>query len=409
MNTEHDPIGSRSVTAPRTVIVTGKGGVGKTSVAAATALRGAAAGHRTIVVSTDPAHSLADSLDATLGDEPVPIADRLWGQEVRARAEMETHWAAIREWMSRLLAGQGVDELRAEELTVPPGLDELLALLRIRDHHRSGKYDLIVVDCAPTGETLRLLGFPEVARWWLERAFPLSGRLAGAARPLARSLEIPMPEAGVLEEVRALASRLVEIDGILRDEGRTSIRLVLNPDRMVIREAQRTYTHLCLYGYRTDAVIANRLLPEHFDGSHLSAWRQAQARNLEGVREGFAPVPVLEAPWLDREAVGTELLAQLGKELYGDGDPAADFGGASARSIRMDGEAAVLRIPAPFAGRDEIGLKQIGEELVLSMGGERRTMILPAALSGRRPAGARMVDGALEIRFRMSEHGDDER
>src|SRR5919109_4547782 len=181
--------------APRTILYTGKGGVGKTSVAAATARRCAAAGLRTVVMSTDPAHSLSDSLRAELGAEPTPIAERLAGQEVQAQREMEAHWAAVQRWLGQLLADRGVMEIAAEELTVPPGMDELFSLLQIKRHHESGEFDVIVVDCAPTGETLRLLGFPEIARWWLEKVFPWERRMVGAARPLARTFDVPLPGA----------------------------------------------------------------------------------------------------------------------------------------------------------------------------------------------------------------------
>lgn len=223
----------------RIILCTGKGGVGKTSVAAATALRGAAAGLRTVVISTDPAHSLGDCLEAELGPDPTPIADNLWAQEVRARVEMERSWAAMRGWLADVLARQGVDRLRAEELTVPPGMDELFSLLEIRHHDAEGDFDLIVVDCAPTGETLRLLGFPEVAKWWLEKVFPWNRRLAGAALPLARSLDLPVPDLDALGEVERLAGRLVEINAILRDRDRCSLRLVMNPDRIVTACGER--------------------------------------------------------------------------------------------------------------------------------------------------------------------------
>jgi arsenite/tail-anchored protein-transporting ATPase len=215
---------------PRTILYTGKGGVGKTSVAAATALAIARSGLRTIVMSTDPAHSLSDSLETELGPQPVPVADNLWAQEVQAEAEMERHWQAVQSWLGGLLSDRGVDRILAEELTVPPGMDEIFSLLQLKRHHESGEFDVIIVDCAPTGETLRLLSFPEVARWWLEKVFPWEKRLLSAARPFAKTvLDLPLPGNDVLAEVQDLVRNLIDMSEILRDRSRSSIRLVMNP------------------------------------------------------------------------------------------------------------------------------------------------------------------------------------
>src|SRR4051794_31646802 len=294
--------------APRTILYTGKGGVGKTSVAAATARRCARSGLRTIVLSTDPAHSLSDSLEAELGSEPTPCGDLLWGQEVQAQEEMERHWEAVQEWLGELLAEHGVDRISAEELTVPPGMDELFSLLQIKRHHdESGAsgFDVIIVDCAPTGETLRLLSFPDVCTWWLEKVFPWERRLLAAARPLARTfLDIPLPSEAVMDDVQRLVRNLVAMNGILRDRSCTSIRLVMNPDRMVVREAMRTFTYLNLYGYLTDAVVVNRVFPPEVDGGYFGAWRAVQSEQMELVRSGFGPVPILTAPYFEQEVVG---------------------------------------------------------------------------------------------------------
>src|SRR5919199_3174145 len=233
---------------PRTILYTGKGGVGKTSVAAATARRCAAEGLRTIVLSTDPAHSLSDSLDAELASAPTKAGKNLWGQEVQAQEEMERHWEAVQDWMGEMLAERGVDRITAEELTVPPGMDELFSLLQIKRHHESGEFDAIVVDCAPTGETLRLLSFPDVASWWLEKVFPIERKVMAAARPFARAmLDVQLPTERVFEDVERLVGNLVARKGLLRDRSLTSVRLVMNPDRMVIKEAMRTFTYLNLY------------------------------------------------------------------------------------------------------------------------------------------------------------------
>ena len=385
---------------PRIILCTGKGGVGKTSVAAATALRGAAEGLRSIVVSTDPAHSLADCLETALGPEPTAIGPRLWGQEVRAQTEMERSWAAMREWLAHVLARQGVDRLRAEELTVPPGMDELFSLLEIRRHQASGEFDLIVVDCAPTGETLRLLGFPEMAKWWIEKVFPWNRRLTNAARPLSRTLDLPLPGLEALGDLERLAESLVEINAILRDRERCTLRLVMGPDQMVVREARRTFTYLGLYGFATDAVIANRILPVELADGYLGDWRRSQAHTLTAIREGFAPVPVLEARLFEREVVGREMLERLADELYADTDRAtAVLWDGPGREFEINGGAPLLRLPLPFVERGDIDLKQIRDELIVTVAGERRTIILPQALAGLQPSSAKLENGALEIRF----------
>jgi arsenite/tail-anchored protein-transporting ATPase len=387
------------VQPPRTILYTGKGGVGKTSVAAATARRCAAAGLRTIVLSTDPAHSLSDSLEVALGPEPSPAGDRLWGQEVRAQREMETHWASVQSWLSGLLADRGIEQIRAEELTVPPGMDELFSLLQIKRHHEDGEFDVVVVDCAPTGETLRLLGFPDIARWWLEKVFPWEGRLLGAARPLARTFDVALPGPEVFEQVRRLTRGLIEMNLILRDRERSSIRLVMNPDRMVIKEAQRTFTYLNLYGYLTDAVIVNRIFPEDVAGGYFGPWRERQREHLQAVHEGFAPVPVLEARYFEHEVVGGPMLDRLGEELFGRHAAHEVLHSELAQELTMDDGAAVLRLPIPFSEKADIDLKKVGDELIVAVGGEKRTIILPSALAAQRPAGASFEHGTLKVTF----------
>ncbi len=390
-----------TLTAPRTILYTGKGGVGKTSVAAATARLCAARGLRTVVLSTDPAHSLSDSLEAPLGPDPTPVAERLWGQEVQAQREMEANWGRVQEWLAGLLADRGVMDIAAEELTVPPGMDELFSLLQIKTHHESGDYDVVIVDCAPTGETLRLLSFPEIAQWWLEKVFPVERKMVAAARPLAKTfLDVDLPGADVFGEVNQLVRNLVAMNEILRNTQTASIRLVMNADRMVVNEAQRTFTYLNLYGYLTDAVVVNRLFPDEVGDGYFGEWRRRQGERLEEIEQGFAPVPVLRARYFDEEVVGAPMLDRLGAELFGDGDPAATLYSELAQQIEQDAEGVTtIRIQVPFADRSELSLKQIGSELVVAAGREKRTIILPPALARRSPSGARLEDGSLEVSF----------
>jgi len=388
--------------APRTILYTGKGGVGKTSVAAATALRCAKAGLRTLVVSTDPAHSLSDSLEAELGGSPTQCGDGLWGQEVEAQAEMERHWEAVQDWMGDLLAERGVDRISAEELTVPPGMDELFSLLEIKRHHEEDEFDAIVVDCAPTGETLRLLSFPDVANWWLEKVFPWERRLVSAARPFARGLlDIPLPSDAVFEDVQRLVENLVAMNAILRDRSTTSLRLVMNPDRMVVKESMRTFTYLNLYGYLTDAVVVNRVLPNEAAEGYFAPWHEAQQEQMELVRSAFAPVPLLLASHLEREVVGVEMLDRLGGELFGgrEGEASQLQHEEIARELVSENGRATLRLPLPGASKAEIELKKIGLEVIVRVGPHKRTIMLPAALAAHRPRAASFEAGTLEVSF----------
>jgi arsenite-transporting ATPase len=390
--------------APRTILYTGKGGVGKTSVAAATARRCAAAGLRTVVLSTDPAHSLSDSLEAELSSAPTQIAANLWGQEVQAQEEMERHWEAVQEWMGDMLAERGVDRIAAEELTVPPGMDELFSLLQIKRHHESDEYDAIVVDCAPTGETLRLLSFPDVAKWWLEKMIPLERKMMGAARPFAKAmLDISLPGERVFDDIERLVHNLVAMNVILRNRATTSIRLVMNPDRMVIKESMRTFTYLNLYGYLTDAVVVNRVFPKEVEEGYFAAWRAVQSEQMELVRSAFSPVPILTAPYFDQEVVGPEMLDRLGDELFGESEAAALLYDDLSQELVSDNGTATLRLAIPFVEKADVELKKIGLEVIVRVGQQKRTIILPPTMAAYRPRSAQFEGGALSVRFERTD------
>lgn len=384
---------------PRTILYTGKGGVGKTSVAACTARRCARDGLRTLVISTDPAHSLSESLECELGVEPIQAGTHLWGQEVRAQDEMERHWSGVQEWLGELFLERGVDRISAEELTVPPGMDELFSLLRLQAQHQSGEWDAIVVDCAPTGETLRLLSFPEVARWWIEKVFPMERQILAAARPIARSLlDVPLPSAAVFADIRRLSSNLIGMNEILRDRERSTIRLVMNPDKMVIGEAMRTFTYLNLYGYLTDAVIVNRVFPAEV-GDYFAAWRKLQEEHLELVQSAFAPVPVLQAPYFDQEVLGAAMLDRLADSLFSEHAPSELLHDAITQDLTVTEHGARLRLALPFASKGAISLKKIGLELIVAVDGQKRTIMLPPALAAFAPTEATFEDGALQVSF----------
>jgi arsenite-transporting ATPase len=385
---------------PRTILYTGKGGVGKTSVAAASARRIAAHGARTLVISTDPAHSLADALQADVGGEPTKVGKRTWAQQVQAQDELERHWGAVSDWLGGLLMERGVDRIAAEELTVPPGGDELFSLLRIKRHVESGEFDAVIVDCAPTGETLRLLSFPDAARWWLDKVFGREQSMLAAARPLARMFfDVPLPDERVLAEIQRLVGSLVEMHELLRDARRVSMRLVMTPDRMVVSEAMRTFTYLNLYGYLTDAVVVNRVFPDELADGYFGAWRAVQQEQLVLVESGFAPVPVLCAPYFASEVIGPERLDELAGALF-DGRDAADvLHDRLTQELTVADGRAELRLDLPFADKGDVGLKKIGLELVVRVDGHKRTIVLPGALAGFKPTSATLAEGALVVGF----------
>ncbi len=389
----------------RILLYTGKGGTGKTSVAAATALLCADRGYRTIVLSTDIAHSLADALDRPLGAEPTQIESNLWGQEPEVFHNIEKYWGTIQRYVVELFSWRGLDEVMAEEMSVLPGMDELASLLWIADHHDHGQYDVIVVDAAPTGETLRLLSMPEAAHWWVERIAPIGRRMSRIGGSLLeRMIGVPLPDEQVFDAAEDLLHRLEHMHDLLADGDRTSVRLVLNLERVAIREAQRSFTYFHLYGYPTDLIVANRVLPAGV-GEYFQGWRDTQREYGPEVREAFAPVPVRSVPFFDKEVVGIDRLRELGRALFGDGDPTELFYSGRPYSVARENGSYVVSLELPFLSRDEIELSRNQDELVLQVGSWRRNLVLPRALVDAPTEGARMEDGTLKIRFAAPERG----
>ncbi len=383
----------------RIIVYTGKGGVGKTSVAAATGLLAAARGYRTVVISTDAAHSLGDSFDRRLGPEPTEIAPNLWGQESEVFHNVDKYWGTIQEYVSSVLRWRGLDDILAEEMSVLPGMDELASLLWIAEHHDRGLYDLIVVDAAPTGETLRLLSLPEAGRWWLDRIYPIQRRIAQLTSPiLGRVTGMPTPGDEVYNAGEELFRKLEHMHDLLSDPNLTSTRIVLNLEKMVIKEAQRSFTYFHLYGYPTDLVICNRVLPEDA-GSYFGAWREAQRRYWPLVEESFAPVPVRTAPFFDEEVVGERMLRQLGASVFGDRDPTEFFYRGRPYTIRREDGRYLLELELPFTSREEVHLSRFGDELVVGVGSWRRNLILPRVLLEAPTTGSSFHDHTLRIEF----------
>lgn len=391
----------------RIVLFTGKGGVGKTTVASATALRIAQSGRKTLLMSTDPAHSVADALGIELTPEPLEVASNLWAEELDPQQRLEENWREIQQHAIALLQWAGLEEIEAEELSVIPGLDELFALADVKRHHDEGPYDCVVVDCAPTGETLRLLSLPDVIQWYMDRIFPVERRVMSAVRPIARRMTtLPLPDDNVYQAVRRFYDRLDGVRKVLTNGGTTSVRLVVNPERMVIAEAKRTYTYLNLFGYRVDAVIANRLLPDTVSDPYFDRWKELQQEHLATIEASFAPLPILRASLRDQELVGPELLSDLGGEIYADGDPADVLHEEDPMSITKRGAEYVLTLRLPFTAKDALELSTKGDELFVKVGPYRRTIMLPKVLGSRRVASAQLLEERLEVVFdRASTNG----
>ncbi|MCB0970815.1 MAG: ArsA family ATPase [Acidimicrobiales bacterium] len=390
----------------RVLLFTGKGGVGKTTTAAATALRCARDGHRTIVVSTDPAHSLGDAYDRDLGDLAVEVAPNLWAQQLDAQRRMEDTWVEIQAWLLEVFRWAGVAAIEAEELAVVPGLDEVFALSDIKEHASSGAYDVVVVDCAPTAETLRLLSLPEILSWYMDRVFPTSRKLNKVVSPLlGRVSGLPVPGDEVFGSAARFYDRLDGVRELLSDGDTTSVRLVVNPERMVVAEARRTHTYLSLFGYHVDAVVANRLLPDAVVDPWFDEWRARHAEHLASITEGFAPLPILTAELAADELVGIEALEGFGDHLYGERDAAAQLHPGEPLTVTPRGGGYELTIELPFADRDDLELGRRDDELLIRVGSHRRALVLPDSLRHRPVGAASLRDGRLRVTFAGSSGG----
>ena len=383
----------------RILLFTGKGGVGKSTIAAGTSALAAARGQRTLVLSTDAAHSLADAFGTPVGSDPTPVADNLFVQQVDAQLRFEQSWSEIQGYLLSVLDVAGVDPIAAEEMTVIPGAEEVLALLELRLHALSGEWDAIVVDCAPTAETLRLLALPEALGWYMQRVFPVERRVVKALRPvLTRAAGVPMPEDSVFNAVERLHYELDEVRNLLAGS-HASVRLVLTPENVVLAEARRSYTTLSLFGYRVDGVVANRVFPAGGADDWRAGWVAAQDGVLAQVEQSFAGLPIWRSIYRPGEPVGVEALAELAADVYGQDDPLAPPQGEGPFRIVRNQAGAQLSLSLPFVSRAEVDLARNGDELVLTVGSYRRLLTLPSGLARYRVAGARVEEGELQVRF----------
>jgi arsenite-transporting ATPase len=390
----------------RFLLFVGKGGVGTTTVSAATAALLAERGHKTLVLSTDPAHSLADALGAPLGPEPREVAGSLAAVQVDPQRRLQSSWGTALRYLTEPVRGDGgvgFGGFAAEEMAVLPGAADVLALLEVRDHAVGGPWDAVVVDCPPAGATLRLLALPETLGWYVQRAFPADRRIARALRPTAGGRGAGSAGDRILDAATRLADELAEARALLADPARTGIRLVLTPESVVVAEARRTTTALALYGHRIEEVIANRVIPAPDRAAPdpwRAAWASTQRRQLAAVRRSFPAVPLRRAGYRPAEPVGVGALLELARELYGRDDPFAGRPAEPAQTVERDGAEYVLRLPLPFVDGSDVGLARSGDELVVTVGGHRRLLTLPSGLRRCIAVRAAVRDGSLQVRFR---------
>jgi len=385
----------------RVILFTGKGGVGKTTVAAATATRAAELGYRTLVISTDPAHSLGDSFDLTLGNSLTKVSDNLWAQEINVLQEIEANWKTVQDYMASFFKSTGVDDILAEEMAVLPGTDELFGLFHIHKANQSGDYDCLIVDCAPTGQTLRLLSFPEVARWWMQKIFPVERKVAKTLRAMKKRtiMSVPIPEDSVYASIQELFDDIGALKELLAEPETTSVRIVLNPEKIILEETQRAYTYLNLYGYPVDCVIANRILPDEVTDSYFSGWRKAQQKYMEKVESVFSPLPILQSKLMRSEIVGRKLLTQLGQDIYGQQDPTRVYYSQRPQQVIKEGQTYVLVLKLPFVKKAGLDVLKNQDELTIQIGSYRREILLPSTLSLLQVEKATLKANELRITF----------
>jgi arsenite-transporting ATPase len=384
----------------RVIIYTGKGGVGKTSVAAATALRSARRGHRTVIISTDSAHSLSDSLETPLSGTLQRISDNLDGIEVDMQLELETRWKEIQTYFSDFLASQGMDGVTAKEMAVFPGMELMSALFYVEEFHRKNSYDVVVMDTAPTADTLRLLAFPDIANWYFDHLFHMVKNVIRIARAtVGKLMTAPIPSEKFLDDLENIRERLVYVRDLLTDPEITSIRLVLNPEKMVITETQRAYTYLCMYGYTVESMVINRIVPEDLREAYFKDKLKEQRTHMKTIDEIFSPLHMMRANQMPKEVLGKVALERLADEVFGDEDPTVTYSLESPMKVFEKGDRVVMAIKLPFIMDQKLELYTRKDVLTLQLGAYKKSISLPYALTGKPVLGAEVEGSWLNIEF----------
>ncbi|OLP17199.1 arsenic-transporting ATPase [Leptolyngbya sp. 'hensonii'] len=388
----------------RVILMTGKGGVGKTSVAAATGLRCAELGYRTLVLSTDPAHSLADSFDMELGHEPRSVRPQLWGAELDALMELENNWGAVKRYITQVLQARGLEGVEAEELAILPGMDEIFSLVRMKRHYDAGDFEVLIIDSAPTGTALRLLSLPEVAGWYMRRFYKPLQKMSAALRPLFEPFFKPLagfslPDNEVMDAPYEFYQQIEALEKVLTDNTQTSVRLVTNPEKMVIKESLRAHAYLSLYNVSTDLVIANRIIPDQVTDPFFQRWKENQQQYRQEIQDNFSPLPIKEVPLFSDEMCGLAALDRLKDTLYKEEDPAQVYYKETTLRVVQEQNQYSLEVYLPGVPKNQVELSKSGDELNIRIGNHRRNLVLPQALAALQPSGAKMEEDYLKIRF----------
>ena len=390
----------------RILLYTGKGGVGKTSIAAATGLKLSQQGYKTIVVSLDSAHSLVDAFDIDnnlihqTGEIVQQISDQLFIQEINIQHALKQYWSEVQSYLELVLQVSGLDQIVAEEVAVFPGMEEICALLYINQYYREKSYDVIILDCAPTGESLRFVSIPTVLDWYIRNVFKIQRNLVGAARTFVKKVAtLPLPEDAYFQNLADLFDRIEGVDQLLADPQITTVRLVSNPEKMVLKETQRAFMYFSLYGLTVDSVIINRILPSDVGGAFFESWKKTQSQYIEQAERYFTNVPIWKAYLFNDQVLGLDGLKKLGNQLYSEVDPIAFYQNEKAYEFSKDGDQYKISLLLPFIEKDEIQLAKSNDEVVVQIGGFRQHIPLPRSLTDKQPSGARLVEKRLVITF----------
>ncbi len=385
----------------RIILLTGKGGVGKTTVSSATALLASDIGYRTLLMSTDSAHSVSDSFGVQLGARPTEIKKDLWGLEIDVNREMKENWSAVQKQFSAVLNFHGVDAVVADEMAIFPGMEELFSLIKLKEYYEKRSYDVVIVDCAPTGETLKFLSFPEIIRWYMRNIFPLQRKIAMVVRPIVKGMtNIPFPSDVFFEASQETYKNIGLAKDILSDGSLTSIRIVVNPEKMVIKEAQRSFTYFSLFDFPLDLVIANRIIPPDVKDPYFDKWKASQKNYMRMIEESFSPLPILSSTLFSEEIIGLKLLEKMAKDIYREKDPVQIFFKGKPMSITRHNNGYILSVRIPFLDKEDLDIMKKEEELVITAGQYRRNILLPRSLAVLEPSGAKYEKDLLRIEFR---------
>ena len=387
----------------RLIINTGKGGVGKTSVSAVTARRAAKLGYRTIVMSTDSAHSLADSLDCKLGYEITNIAPNLDALEIDIIHEMRTRWDDIQNYITSLFVSQGLNNITADEMAILPGMEMIAALFYVLDFDKNNRYDVVIMDTAPTGETLRLLSFPDISEWYMDRLYRIAKKLLGLMRlTLGKVIDMPLPTKEVLNTIEDIKSKMVEARVILEDPKKTTVRLVVNPERMVINETKRAYSYLCLYNKTVECLIVNRVLPDDIGEKYFEDKMKEQKEHLEYIHHAFDPMKMMFAYQMPTEIYGSEKLDMMADMIYGkDGDPTVIYATESPMRFETVGNLDLLHLKMPFVEKSDVELmKPTDDTILVHVGSQKRSINLPLTIAKEELVGAELKNQELTIKFK---------